>query len=126
MTMTEGLTRLGTQGSPDVARLETFPAPEGLAHVELTSDECQALCPVTGHPDWYVVRVAHGGGGRCVESKSFKEYLWALHDRGEFCEALSARIARDVAAVVGVVVTVTVTQKPRGGVTIEASSVSAG
>ncbi len=44
---------LGHAGFGHYAGLETFPNP-GVSHVEMTSDELTALCPVTNQPDLYV------------------------------------------------------------------------
>ncbi len=43
---------LGHAGSEHYAGLETFENP-GVTHVEMTSDELTAVCPITGQPDFY-------------------------------------------------------------------------
>jgi 7-cyano-7-deazaguanine reductase len=59
----------------------------------------------------------------CVESKSLKLYLWSFRDRPIFAEALAVEIADEIAAAAQPRrVTVTLTQRPRGGVTIEATA----
>ncbi len=104
--------------------LDTFPCPIGVQEVTLTSDEVTALCPVTGQPDWYTVSIAYVPRERCVESKSLKLYLQSFRDRGIFAEAFAARIANDVAeAAAPATCQVTVKQKARGGITIEATAV---
>lgn len=124
---TAGLTILGTAGTPADARLETFPAPAGCAHVSLRSDEVTAMCPVTGQPDWYTVTIDHGvgPGARCVESKSLKLYLQSFREDGMFCEAFAARIAQDLADATRAHTNVTVEQKSRGGVVITATALAA-
>jgi 7-cyano-7-deazaguanine reductase len=114
---------LGKQVRGPVRRLEVFPAPPGVDRVTLASDEVTSLCPVTGQPDWETVVVEYAPAGFCLESKSLKLYLWSFREEGVFCEALAARIAGDVAAACRPAwVRVTVTQKPRGGITISATA----
>src|SRR5258706_8408982 len=88
---------LGHAGSESYAGLETFPNP-GVATVELTSDELTAVCPITGQPDMYVVRIAYQPRALCLESKSLKLYLAHFRNEGAFAEALAVQIKTDVAA----------------------------
>jgi 7-cyano-7-deazaguanine reductase len=115
---------LGHAGSEHYAGLETFPNP-GVAVVELTSDELVAVCPITGQPDMYVVSIEYDAGELCLESKSLKLYLSSFRNDGVFCEALAVRIRDDVAEALGLApadVTVMLTQKARGGITITATA----
>jgi 7-cyano-7-deazaguanine reductase len=119
-TPPNSLTLLGDNRAA-FAGLETFPAPAGLARVVLASDEVTAVCPVTGQPDWYTIEIAYEPAGACVESKSLKLYFQSFRNEGLFCEALAARVRADfVAACRPASCRVAVTQKPRGGVRIEA------
>jgi len=69
------------------------------------------------------VRIEYEPRDLCIESKSLKLYLWSFREEGVFCEAFAARIAKDVFdAIKPKSVIVTVTQKPRGGITISAES----
>ncbi len=103
--------------------LEVFPAPAQVKKVVLESDEVTSLCPITGQPDWETVRIEFEPGPYCIESKSLKLYLWSFREEGEFCEALAARIAQDVYdACRPKGVKVSITQKPRGGITIFAEA----
>ncbi len=114
---------LGNRVSTPSRRLEVFPAPPHVKRVVLESDEVTSLCPVTGQPDWETVRIEFEPEALCIESKSLKLYFWSLREEGAFCEDLSARIAMDVyEACKPRRVTVTVTQKPRGGITIAATA----
>jgi 7-cyano-7-deazaguanine reductase len=111
---------LGHAGSEHFAGLESFPNP-GVSHVELTSDELAAVCPVTGQPDLYVATIEYSPGPLCLESKSLKLYLNGFRNEGAFCEALAVRIRDDVAAALelpAVKVRVTLRQKARGGISI--------
>jgi 7-cyano-7-deazaguanine reductase len=103
--------------------LETFPTPPSVTKVVLETDEVTSLCPVTGQPDWETVRIEFEPAALCIESKSLKLYLWSFREEGVFCEAFAARIAKDVFDTIKPKsVTVTVTQRPRGGITISAEA----
>ncbi|HEY2074641.1 MAG TPA: preQ(1) synthase [Gaiellaceae bacterium] len=115
---------LGHAGSEHYAGLESFPNP-GVTNVEMTSDELTAVCPITGQPDFYVARIAYQPQSLCLESKSLKLYLSRFRNEGAFAEALAVQIKNDVAAALeldGAAVTVTLTQKARGGITITATA----
>jgi len=115
---------LGHAGSEHYAGLETFPNP-GVTHVEMTSDELTAMCPITGQPDFYVATIDYDPEALCLESKSLKLYLARLRNEGAFCEALAVRIRDDVAAALELPherVSVALQQKARGGITIVAST----
>jgi 7-cyano-7-deazaguanine reductase len=126
----EGSTRstdfvaLGKQGSAAFAGLETFPNP-GVSHVEMTSDELTAVCPVTGQPDMYVATLEYWPGPFCIESKSLKLFLNGFRDEGHFAEALAVKIRDDAAKALQLPadkVRVTLRQKSRGGITITATT----
>lgn len=115
---------LGEPGSERYAGLETFPNP-GVSHVEMTSDELTAVCPITSQPDLYVATIEYWPQTLCLESKSLKLYLSGFRNEGAFCEALAVRIRDDVAEALQLPpdkVQVTLEQKARGGITITATS----
>ena len=115
---------LGMPGSEHYAGIETFPNP-GVTHVEMTSDELTAVCPVTGQPDMYVATIEYWPGPLCIESKSLKLYLTTFRDEGHFAEALAVRIRDDAAEKLELPpdkVRVTLRQKSRGGITITATT----
>ena len=115
---------LGHAGSGHYAGIETFPNP-GVTHVQMTSDELVAVCPITGQPDLYVAAIDYWPQALCVESKSLKLYLASYRNEGAFCEALAVRIRDDVAEALELPpekVRVALTQKPRGGITIVATT----
>jgi 7-cyano-7-deazaguanine reductase len=117
---------LGHAGSEHYAGLETFPTP-GIATVSLTSDELVAVCPITGQPDFYIASIEYRPDALCLESKSLKLYLATYRNEGVFCEALAVKIRDDLAAALELPsdkVTVALTQKARGGITITASTAS--
>jgi len=111
-------------GSTEYGGLETFPNP-GISHVEMTSDELTALGPVVGYPDLYVAKIEYWPQTLCLESKSLKLYLGTYRNEEQFCEALTVKIRDDVAVALNLPadkVRVTLTQKPRGGISITATS----
>jgi 7-cyano-7-deazaguanine reductase len=115
---------LGQSGSEHYAGLETFANP-GVSHVEMTSDELTAVCPITGQPDLYLATIEYWPKALCLESKSLKLYLSGFRNEGAFCEALAVKIREDVAAALELPadkVRVTLEQKARGGITITATS----
>ena len=114
---------LGKEIRAATRKLEIFPKPNGVAKVVLESDEVTSLCPVTGQPDWETVTIEFAPDEYCIESKSLKLYLWSYREEGMFCEALAGQIAQDVHnACKPHWCTVTVTQKPRGGIKITATA----
>jgi 7-cyano-7-deazaguanine reductase len=89
------------------------------AVVEFSTDELTAVCPVTGQPDFYELKLSYRPGPRLLESKAMKHYLWSFRDRGIFAEDLAATLLKDlVAACEPEEMTVDLTQKVRGGLKI--------
>src|SRR6266567_7269654 len=77
-------------------KLETFPTPKNVLRVTCTSDEVTALCPITGAPDWYIVRISYIPDKRCVESKTLKLFLQDFRQQGHFCEKFASIIAQRI------------------------------
>ncbi len=103
--------------------LDTFAHRDSLAEVVMTSDEVTAMCPVTGQPDWYTVTIKYIPGGLCIESKTLKLLLHSLRNVGMFCENLSSHILDIITSAINPKrAEVTVIQKPRGGISIVATS----
>jgi 7-cyano-7-deazaguanine reductase len=89
------------------------------AVVEFSTDELTAICPVTGQPDFYELKLSYRPGPRLLESKAMKLYLWSFRDRGMFAEDMAATLLKDlVAACDPAEMTVDLTQKVRGGLKI--------
>ena len=79
------------------------------------------MCPVTEQPDLSSVVIEYRPDEWCIESKSLKLYLWGFRDRPVFAEALAAEIAGEVMTTAKPIwVTVTLTQRPRGGIEVQA------
>ena len=118
------LVALGHSGSDHYVGLETFANP-GVSHVEMTSDELNAVCPVTGQPDLYVATIEYWPASLCLESKSLKLYLNRFRNEGHFCEALAVQVRDDVVTALEIPAEkarVSLTQKARGGITIKATT----
>jgi len=89
------------------------------AVVEFTTNELTALCPITGQPDFYEMKLDYRPKGSLIESKSLKLYLWGFRDRGIFAEDLAATLLKDlVAACDPDEMTIDLTQQVRGGLQI--------
>ncbi len=82
--------------------LETFPNPAPARDYEIAFDcpEFTCLCPITGQPDFATIRIRYVPDRLCVELRSLKLYLWSYRDEGAFHEAVTNRIADDLAAAV--------------------------
>jgi 7-cyano-7-deazaguanine reductase len=120
---TDHLTILGQPVRHPVAHVECFAAPPGCTRVRFTADEVTSLCPVTGQPDLSTVVIDYVPGEWCVESKSLKLYLWSFRDRAVFAEAFAVEIADEIAGTAQPQrVVVTLTQRARGGITIETTA----
>lgn len=114
---------LGATVRHAIEHVEVFPAPDGITTVTFRNDELTSMCPVTEQPDLSSVVIEYVPDEWCIESKSLKLYLWGFRDRAVFAEALAAEIAGEVMHTASPrEVTVTLTQRPRGGVEVEAMS----
>jgi 7-cyano-7-deazaguanine reductase len=119
--LTAGLTVLGREVRHPIAHVECFPAPAHVTTVRFRTEELMSLCPVTNQPDLSQVTIEYEPAEWCVESKSLKLYLWSFRDRVVFAEAMAAEIADEFARTAQPNhVRVTLVQRPRGGITIEA------
>ncbi len=89
------------------------------AVVEFSTNELTAVCPITGQPDFYELKLSYHPRRQLLESKAMKLYLWGFRDRGMFAEDMAATLLKDfVAACAPVEMTVDLTQQVRGGLKI--------
>lgn len=115
------LTVLGHTVRGPIDHVEVFPAPAHVTVVRFSTDELTSVCPVTRQPDLANLTIEFEPDQWCVESKSLKLYLWGFRDRAVFAEALAAEVAGEImASAQPRWVKVTLTQRPRGGITVEA------
>lgn len=104
---TTGLRLLGAgsmpaiDGEPQASMLETFPNrfPGRPYVVSLVFPEYTSLCPVTGQPDFGTIDVAYIPAESCVESKSFKLYMFAYRDHRSFMETIVNNMLDDLVGV---------------------------
>ena len=116
-----GLLGRETRGPIGAEGLDTVPwnHPGADATVEFTTDELTAICPVTGQPDFYDLKLSYRPRRKLLESKAMKLYLWGFRDTGAFAEDLAATLLEDlVAACDPEEMTVDLTQQVRGGLKI--------
>jgi 7-cyano-7-deazaguanine reductase len=117
------LTILGSTVREPVDHVEVFPAPAHVTEVRLSSDEVTSICPVTSQPDLSTIEITYVPDRWCVETKSLKLYLWRFRQRPVFAEALAAEIAGEIMATAQPHrVRVDLTQRPRGGIVVAATS----
>ena len=110
-----------TRGPIGAEDLDTVPwrHPGADATVEFTTDELTAICPVTGQPDFYDLKLSYRPRAKLLESKAMKLYLWGFREKGAFAEDLAATLLEDLVAACGPEeMTVDLTQRVRGGLKI--------
>ena len=110
-----------TGGPIGAEQLDTVPwsHADADAVVEFSTNELTAICPITGQPDFYELKLSYSPSTRLLESKAMKLYLWGFRDRGIFAEDLAATLLEDlVAACEPVEMSVDLTQQVRGGLQI--------
>lgn len=115
------LKALKPKADEEFAGLEAVNISPLVNYVAFESSEVTALCPVTYQPDMYSVEISIQPKGKTIESKSLKLYFNSLRDQGVFCEELAAQTCQLVwDTILPKSVSVTVQQKPRGGIPIYA------
>ena len=110
-----------TRGPIGAEQLDTIPWNHAGADavVEYSTSELTAICPVTGQPDFYELKLSYRPATQLLESKAMKLYLWSFRDRGVFAEDLAAILLEDlIAACEPEEMTVDLTQQVRGGLQI--------
>lgn len=83
---------------PSLSLLEAFPNrfPERLYMISMVFPEFTSLCPVTGQPDFGIIALEYIPDKLCVESKSFKIYLFAYRSHHSFMETITNNILDDI------------------------------
>jgi len=86
---------VSTQPSRD---LQSFanPNPERDYEIQFETFEFTCLCPLTGQPDFAIIRIRYIPDQLCVELKSLKLYLWSFRNEGHFHEAVTNTILDDL------------------------------
>ncbi len=78
--------------------IETWPNQFPGYEITIEAPEFTSVCPKTGLPDFGLLVLRYIPGQRCLELKSYKEYLLAYRDVGIFYENVVNRVLRDVVA----------------------------
>ncbi len=79
------------QGAPGLLQLEAFPNcyPDRNYVISISYPEFTSLCPVTGQPDFGTIIMEYVPDQKCVESKSFKLYMFAYRNHQSFMETIT-------------------------------------
>ncbi|MDR0816274.1 MAG: preQ(1) synthase [Desulfovibrio sp.] len=101
---TQNLRVLGTgrlspaEDGPGAHLLESFSNcyPARLYVISIVFPEFTSLCPVTGQPDTGVICVEYIPDALCVESKSFKLYMFAFRNHQSFVETITNTVLDDL------------------------------
>ena len=64
--------------------------------IKCDTPEFTCVCPKTGLPDFAHIFIEYSPSSRCIELKSFKEYLFSYRDVGIFHEHAVNRILDDL------------------------------
>ena len=83
---------------PTAELLQTFPNcyPNRNYIIHIEFPEFTSLCPVTGQPDFASICVDYIADKVCVESKSFKYYMFAFREHHSFMETTTNTILDDL------------------------------
>jgi 7-cyano-7-deazaguanine reductase len=86
------------ENGPDVRLLEFFPNcyPARPYVISIVFPEFTSLCPVTGQPDTGIISLEYIPEDLCVESKSFKLYMFAFRNHRSFMETITNTILDDL------------------------------
>ena len=84
--------------SPKEAKLETFVNENEKNDylIPFVCNEFTTLCPITNQPDFAKIELVYVPGKLCLESKSFKIYLFSFRNCGNFHEDVTNRIFNDL------------------------------
>lgn len=97
--------------------IETWPNQFPAYEIVIEVPEFTSVCPKTGLPDFGLISVRYVPDKRCLELKSFKEYLLAYRNLGIFQENIVNRILEDVVRAARPVWAVVKGDfRPRGGI----------
>lgn len=86
------------ENGPNAGLLESFPNrfPQRPYIISIAFPEYTSLCPVTGQPDFGTIVVEYIPDKLCVESKSFKLYMFAYRSHQSFMETITNNILDDM------------------------------
>jgi 7-cyano-7-deazaguanine reductase len=123
LASSDRLARLARSVPQTEPMLDAFDAPLGLSEVHLEVEHMTSLCPATGAEDFYRVDVRYAPRGRCLETKSLKEYFASFRNEALSAEVLADQLARELLKASGAHwMRTTVHQAIRGGMRIHATA----
>ena len=98
LTVLRGSTMKLPENVAPATVLEAFPNqfPDRIYMINLIFPEFTSLCPVTAQPDFGSIIFEYIPDKLCVESKSFKLYLFSYRNRGSFMETITNTILEDL------------------------------
>jgi len=97
--------------------IETWPNQFPGYEIVIDAPEFTSVCPKTGLPDFGTLVVRYMPDRRCLELKSFKEYLLSYRELGIFQENVVNRVLEDVVRAARPVWAIVRGEfRPRGGV----------
>lgn len=76
-----------------------YPDRDTTIHLEIPEFTC--ICPKTGLPDFAVLNIDYSPNEKCIELKSFKEYIHAYRGIGIFHEHVVNRVLDDFVSACG-------------------------
>ncbi len=76
--------------------IETWPNQFPGYEIVIDVPEFTSVCPKTGLPDFGVLTLRYEPDRKCLELKSFKEYLFTYRNLGIFQENIVNQVLRDV------------------------------
>lgn len=91
-------TEVPTTPAPEILEAFDNPRPGRDYQIAFDCPEFTCVCPITGQPDFARVAITYVPDLKCVELKSLKLYLMSFRNAGTFHEAVTNRIADDLAA----------------------------
>ena len=82
--------------------IETFDNvyPDRDYEIRMSIPEFTCVCPKTGLPDFATLELIFTPDKKCLELKSFKEYLLAYRNRGIFHENVVNKVLDDIVAAI--------------------------
>jgi len=125
MALTQRYTDEHAQAGLDFAfpAIETWPNQFPAYEIVIDDPEFTSVCPKTGLPDFGTITLRYMPRERCLELKSWKEYLFSYRNLGIFQENVVNRVLEDAVKACDPVWAVVKGEfRPRGGIstTIEA------
>ena len=72
------------------------PKPDRDFVIQHVAEEFTSVCPVTGHPDFGKIILTYIADEKCIELKTYKEYLQGYRNEGIYYEAVTNKILDDL------------------------------